>query len=764
MMRRGAPVTRPVPRRWRNGLVRSTLLLLLVLLSPARSAPVSTEPLEFHAPAQATDPRTPKVMRDLADRIIPVYQDTDRPRYLANLSALQMVAGSDAAAYAARLSLDEVRRRRGVPPALDAVAYDLHARARALQAEEATPYAKGFAQSFEAAVEPLDDLAAYRLIRWLKTPPAVFQAALQKQLDRYRGQDRISMSDALTLIWTYLAFDAHRSFAPLIKPLAAADDQRRYVIDDSIEVKTAKGASVSALLVRPKSRPGRLPTLLSFTAAPSSGNDATECAAHGYAAVVAHERGKNGSFVPFEHEGADARAVIDWIAAQGWSDGKVGMYGSGYSAFVAWAAAKHPPPALKAILSVSAMAPGINTPMEGNIFRNEAYRWLIAVSGSAADQDAGHEDAHWSTLDERYYGSGWSYQKLDRLAGVPSPTWHHWLNHPSYDRYWESRVPGPKELARLDIPVLTLTGYYDPGEEGALYYFTRYHRYNPHADDILLAGPYDARALLTGPAATLGGYTLDPAALVDLDELRFQWLDHVLRGAPRPALLAGRVNYEVMGANAWRHRASLREAGTLTLYLTPTGEEGGLLQPKPGKAGAFVKQSIDLAARSPIPPPPSPALLTDSLPIRNSVVFVSDPLPQALELAGRPTLQLELLTDKWDLDLTIGLYEKLAGGQYLRLYSPAYEQRASYARNRRLRQVLKRGVLQRLTLRGARLLARRVEAGSRLVLVLGVKKRPDEEIDYGSGKDVSQESIADGRHPLTIRWYGSSSLDIPVWR
>ena len=44
--------------------------------------------------------------------------------------------------------------------------------------------------------------------------------------------------------------------------------------------------------------------------------------------------------LPYEHDGAEARAVIGWIAQQPWSDGRVGMYGSGYSAFAAWAAAK----------------------------------------------------------------------------------------------------------------------------------------------------------------------------------------------------------------------------------------------------------------------------------------------------------------------------------------------------------------------------------------------------------------------------------------
>ena len=44
-------------------------------------------------------------MRDLALRVLPVYQELDRDRYLATLSALQMVDEDYTAAYGARLAL-----------------------------------------------------------------------------------------------------------------------------------------------------------------------------------------------------------------------------------------------------------------------------------------------------------------------------------------------------------------------------------------------------------------------------------------------------------------------------------------------------------------------------------------------------------------------------------------------------------------------------------------------------------------------------------
>ncbi len=58
--------------------------------------------------------------------------------------------------------------------------------------------------------------------------------------------------------------------------------------------------------------------------------------------------------------------------------------------------------------------------------------------------------------------------------------------------------------------------------------------------------------------------------------------------------------------------------------------------------------------------------------------------------------------------------------------------------------------------------SRKLQAGSRLVLVLGVNKRPDREINYGAGNDVSEESVKDAGSPMEIQWYGGSYIDIPV--
>src|SRR6202035_2521243 len=109
-----------------------------------------------------------------------------------------------------------------------------------------------------------------------------------------------------------------------------ADEQRRYTTEQDVLIKTPEGANISAMVVRPKNATKPLPALLEYTIYVYAQNKAMECAAHGYVGVVAYVRGKQksgGKAVPFEHDGDDARTVIDWITRQTWSDGRVAMYG-----------------------------------------------------------------------------------------------------------------------------------------------------------------------------------------------------------------------------------------------------------------------------------------------------------------------------------------------------------------------------------------------------------------------------------------------------
>jgi hypothetical protein len=145
-------------------------------------------------------------------------------------------------------------------------------------------------------------------------------------------------------------------------------------------------------------------------------------------------------------------------------------------------------------------------------------------------------------------------------------------------------------------------------------------------------------------------------------------------------------------------------------------------------------------------------------------MFVSEPLTKPLGFHGQFSGRLEFTVNKMDMDLNFMLYERLASGEYVRLFGPTYELRASYAKDRVHRHLLRAGERQELTFKSERMTSRQLQPGSRLVMVLGINKRPDREINYGTGNDVSEESIADGKVPIKIRWHNDSYIEIPIRR
>jgi putative CocE/NonD family hydrolase len=743
--------------------------LAALLLSFLATAWAFAQELQFQAPASASDAATPRIMRDLAERLLPVYQEPDQDRYLANLSALQMVAGDYVAADATRESLRE--RRKSVDtgrPVGRGTIYDVYAHAKSLETEDHLPFNEAFERTYGETISRLSDHDVYAAEEWLQASPREAQDSFQALLARQRPIDTIDEDDAVKLVWAYLAYEAYRSFSPLVASLEAKEDARRYATDDEILIPVPWRPTLHVRVVRPKNAAGPLAALLELSIDPSR-NFAKEYAAHGYAGVAAYmERTRSIPFVPFQHDGEEARALILWIAKQPWSDGRVAMVGEGYSGFTAWAAAAHSPAPLKAIATSAPIAPGIDRPMIGGIFQNSAYRWSLQVTNTNPSLDAGFADEGvWRALNEKWYRSGRPYRDLGRIFGRPNPIFVRWLNHPSYDRFWQTMIPFREQFARLDIPVLTTTGYFDEGEPAALYYFSQHQRYNTHADHTLLIGPYDDNVIqhgsLTSPV--LRDYAVDQVARVDLRELRYQWLDHALKGAALPPQLSGRVNYEVMGANEWQHAPSLAAlaADSQKYYLDVSGSGAGhrLSRRKSPKLAA-IAQTIRFKDRSDAGWLPPNDLISRSLVTHDAVLYESDPLPKATRMSGLITGHLDFVVNKMDMDLDVAMYELKSSGEYLRLFNPADALRLSYAADRVHRHLLKAGERQQVVFTSARMTSRQLEQGSRLVMVLRVSKRPDREINYGTGGDVSDESMADGKVPLKVRWFNDSYIEVPV--
>lgn len=759
-------VTLGLPRLRTGRMGAMAALLWLLLAGPSMAGDI-----EFHPPARATDPSTVEIMRDLAVRVVPVYQDNDARRFLANVSALQMAARNYTAATVNRRLLDERRSKTSGGRSPSAVILDVYAKARAMEAERGVDFPKALAQAYHEIVGKLGDHEAYEVAAALMAPPTAYADELDAAFDGQRSRDTISIDAAVSLVWKYLAFDAQRSMAPFVASLDAQDEANRYLVAKGILLGGVDQSEIRITVVRPRAAGGKMASLLEFDIEP--GRDlARECAAHGFAGVVAIvsriAHGRRAP-APYERDAAQVTRVLDWIARQPWSDGRVGMYGDRYSGFAAWAGAKHPSRALRAIATSATTAPGIDAPMAGSIFQNSAYRWSLYVTNTdpAVVQNF-YDDEIWRELDRTWYRSGRRYRDLGALHGSPSPVFIRWLNHPSYDAYWQDMIPYREQFARIDIPVLTITGYFAGSEPGALYYFTQHHRYKADARHTLLIGPYDDAALQRGPLRLLQGYEVDEAAVIDLRELRYQWFEHVLKGGPLPAVLKDRVNYEVMGANEWRSAGSIAAMADRQerFYLDPgpaTGDQHALVARRPGHDRAL-RQIVDLKDRSDAAWTPPMDFVSKSLAARNGLVFVSRPFDQPVRFNGLFSGRLEMLVNKMDVDLNISLFELTPAGDYIQLFSPTLELRASYARDRRRRHLLQAGVPSHIDFRSERLTSRQFSVGSRLVLLLGIAKRPDREINYGTGNDVSEESFLDADEPYRLRWLPGSYIEVPVSR
>ncbi|MCP9765612.1 CocE/NonD family hydrolase [Lacihabitans soyangensis] len=530
-----------------------------------------------------------------------------------------------------------------------------------------------------------------------------------------------------------------------------------YSIQDSVLIPTKSGVDISAVIIRKKMNTQPLPAILFYTTYYQGANDfnfGKRSAERDYVGIVAYARGiktdlKNYS--PYENECTDIYDIIDWISKQPWCDGKVGMFGGSYTGFSQWATVKNTHPALKTIVPQVAVMPGFDVPMENNVQSNIGLVWP-------------YENIYKSQPISRsmvfeWFEEGSSFRKLDSLVGIPNPIFQKWLEHPSYDSYWKSMVPNQQDYEKINIPVLSTTGYYDGAQIAALEYFKLHNKYNKSANHYIVIGPYDHRGGQNRASKNLMGYEIDNVANVSMRELAYDWLDWILKDKPKPNLLKDKVNFQVMGTNEWRHKPNLRAINndTLALYLDRTS----LVSKRPKKK-AFENQIVDFKDRESENNFFIPNIIFDSLEASNGLLFSTEPFQKEFEINGSFTGNLFATINKKDIDVSLALFELMPDGKYF--YLTRYIGRASYAKNNSKRQLLKANKKENIPFEITRFVSKKISKGSRLVILLNINKHPFEIINYGSGKEVVDETIKDAGEPLQIKWHNDSVIKIPIWK
>lgn len=300
-----------------------------------------------------------------------------------------------------------------------------------------------------------------------------------------------------------------------------------------------------------------------------------------------------------------------------------------------------------------------------------------------------------------------------------------------------------------------------------MYYYTEHLKYNPDADHYLLIGPYDHWGAQGRPSPNLRGYTIDNVANIEIrNGLVFDWFDYILKGKEKPAILQDKVNFQVMGTNRWMSKPSITGMSndSLIYYLgrDNTAPFHQLTTSPQRKESPFIL-NIDFADRSQMNNTdyyPSP-IIKDSINLKDGLVFISKSLKEVININGSFSGVLKISSNKKDFDYAINLYELTAEGKYFHL--SYYIGRASYAANRENRILLDPNKLKTIEFNNTRIVSKKLSKGSRIVITFNGNKNSFGQINYGTGQDVSNESINDATVPLAVKIHSNSRLIIPVW-
>ncbi|MFY9820089.1 MAG: CocE/NonD family hydrolase [Thermoanaerobaculia bacterium] len=555
-----------------------------------------------------------------------------------------------------------------------------------------------------------------------------------------------------------------------------------------VRIPMRDGVELAATVYRPAKQKDPLPVI--FTLTPYIGDSyhprAMYFARHGYVYVLVDVRGRGssgGTFDPFAQESHDGYDAVEWLARQSWSNGKVATWGGSYAGYDQWATAKELPPHLATFVPVASVHPGIDYPDPKNIFLSYDTQWLTFTGGKTGNALLFGDSSYWIQKYLEMYRGHLPFRELDRIVGNPNPAFQRWLAHPSYDDFWKAMVPTREQYAKLNIPILTITGHYDGDQGGALTYYRNHMREaSPTERDrhYLIIGPWDHPGTRT-PRREVGGLTFGEASVLDLNDLHRQWYDWTMKSGTKPAFLKKRVAYYVVGPGAeeWKYADFLEEIGAQkrTLYLSSDNSQvqdafhsGGLADAKPAGAAQpdrWVYDPLDIRPGEEFEHDGGEAYLTDQRSVLNlygnGAIYHSVPFSEATEVSGQVKLSLWISLDVPDTDFQATLYEILPDGKSIYLTSDSL--RARYRDSLEKETLVPKGEIVHYQFNGFTWFSRKVSKGSRLRLVVACPNTIGLEKNYNSGGVVADETAKDARTAHVVLYHDAehpSALEIPI--
>jgi predicted acyl esterase len=203
-------------------------------------------------------------------------------------------------------------------------------------------------------------------------------------------------------------------------------------------------------------------------------------------------------------EHADICDVIAWLAAQEWSNGRVGMYGTSWSGFNSLQVACLQPPALGAIVPIYASDDRYTDDvhyMGGALKGVDLVDWELYMVACNALPPV-----------PAVFGDGWREEWVRRLEGT-EPWLLRWLEEQADGPYWRHGSVRPA-YDRIACPTFIVAGWADG------------YRNNTFRTFEALRCP---KRLLIGPWSHMSAATSLPGPHIDLVPELIRWFDRWLR-------------------------------------------------------------------------------------------------------------------------------------------------------------------------------------------------------------------------------------------
>ncbi len=375
-------------------------------------------------------------------------------------------------------------------------------------------------------------------------------------------------------------------------------------------------------------------------------------AEHGYQVVLQSCRGTFGSggeFQPLRHERSDGLATLEWLAAQPWFGGSVGMFGPSYLGYTQWSVAPDAPAFLRALVPViTASEFGSLTYPGGGFALDMLLTW---VRERAYQEETGLPRLRATLFGRRALRRAFDHLPLreaDVLAvGHRVPLYRAWLDHAEPgDPFWDG-LDFTARIPDVTAAVSLVGGWYDI--------------LLPHQllDYVALRRTGREVHLIVGPWTHLSV----GAALVGVREALRWFAVHLDR---RPGPRRSRVRVFVMGEGRWRDLADWPPAATSERWHL---RAGGRLDPAPPADEPSDRYRYDPADATPAV---GGSLMSRGAGARDNrrlearpdvLTYTTEPLEGHLEVIGPVSAQVHLRSSATDTDVFVRLCDVSRDGR-----------------------------------------------------------------------------------------------------